>query len=409
MRRKLIDLKSKRSALLEEAESLLKDGKREEYRETMEKISNMNDDIHDVEEILKEQDRQFMEKTPNPGEEHDKAMERGELLRKGLDVKFSALETIRDLYHSAKSITLATGTIVEPTGAGSNIRDPLGNVVSSIVDEVYVQDLTGMGSFLEPYVISEIDAKGGKVTTNAGTARTNSADPKFGVAKISPYEMNVTTYVDRNISRLSPANYYEKIRSMAMRAMRRKLSELIVNGDGQGSPDMFGIKNAKNMAAENIFQALELPATVDENLLTEIFFAYGGDETLGANAKLYLNKKDLLSLGKLRGTQDKKRVFEITPEGGNPNRGMIKDGGTMIPFAINSFLTALTGAGTSAQTMIYGDPMNYEVGLFGDYSIRVDESIKGVERMLTILGDAMVGGNLIVDKGFVVVTTPAGG
>jgi len=59
--------------------------------------------------------------------------------------------------------------------------------------------------------------------------------------------------------------------------------------------------------------------------------------------------------------------------------------------------------------MIYGDPMNYEVGLFGDYSIRVDESIKGVERMLTILGDAMVGGNLIVDKGFVVVTTPAGG
>ena len=52
--------------------------------------------------------------------------------------------------------------------------------------------------------------------------------------------------------------------------------------------------------------------------------------------------------------------------------------------------------------LFYGDPMNYELGLFGDYSIRVDESIKGVERMLAILGDAMVGGNLIVDKGFVV-------
>ena len=53
--------------------------------------------------------------------------------------------------------------------------------------------------------------------------------------------------------------------------------------------------------------------------------------------------------------------------------------------------------------------MNYELGLFGNYTVRVDESIKGVERMLTILGDAMVGGNLIVDKGFVVATLPATG
>lgn len=52
--------------------------------------------------------------------------------------------------------------------------------------------------------------------------------------------------------------------------------------------------------------------------------------------------------------------------------------------------------------MVYGDPMNYELGLFGDYTIRVDESVKAVERMYAILGDVMVGGNLIVDKGFVV-------
>ena len=148
---------------------------------------------------------------------------------------------------------------------------------------------------------------------------------------------------------------------------------------------------------------------VTETLLTELFFGYGGDETLGANARLYLNKKDLLALGKIRGTQDKKRVFEIRPEGNNPNRGVIVDGGTMIPYAINSFLTALDGAGTEVQTMVYGDPMNYELGLFGDYTIRVDESVKAVERMFTSLGDAFVGGNLVVDKGFVVATTAAAG
>ncbi|OUN02284.1 phage major capsid protein [Flavonifractor sp. An92] len=408
MRRKLNDLKSQRTTLLEGAEALLKEGKREEYRAKMEQVTNLNADIQDLEQLVQEQDRKFLEKIPDRREEHEKALERAEILQKGMEVKFSAAETIRDVYQASKQTTLATGTIVQPTGAGGNIRDPLGNVVSSIVDEVYVQDLTGMSAYLEPYVITELDAKGGKVSTNAGTARAASTDPTFGVAKIAPYELNVTTYVDRNISRLSPANYYEKIRSMAMRAMRRKLSELIVNGDGQGSPDMFGIKNAKNLAGAEIFAKLELAGTVDENLLTELFFSYGGDETIGANARLYCNKKDLLALGKIRGS-DKKRVFEITPEGGNPNRGLIKDGGTMIPYAINSFLTAHTGAEAQTQTLVYGDPMNYEVGLFGEYTIRVDESIKGVERMITILGDAMVGGNLVVDKGFVVAVTPAGG
>ena len=59
--------------------------------------------------------------------------------------------------------------------------------------------------------------------------------------------------------------------------------------------------------------------------------------------------------------------------------------------------------------MLYGDPMNFEVGLFGDYTIRVDSSYKAADRLLTILGDAMVGGNLIVDKGFVVATLPKSG
>ena len=53
--------------------------------------------------------------------------------------------------------------------------------------------------------------------------------------------------------------------------------------------------------------------------------------------------------------------------------------------------------------------MNFELGLFGDYSIRSDESVKAVERMNAILGDVMVGGNLIVKDGFVVATLPKSG
>ena len=344
----------------------------------------------------------------------DKAEELGGKLMKGEAVTFSAQDIRKSILVPGaveKQITLATGTLAQPSGVGSNIRDPLGNTVGSIIDQVTVVDLTGMADYREPYVISEFDAKGAKVATAAGTARTASDDPTFGVAKVSPYELTTTNYVDRNISKLTPANYYAKVYAMAMRALRRGAVKLIFNGDGQSSPDMYGIKTAKNMAAAAIYATKEVEA-VDADLLTELMFAYGGDEELGGSCRLYLNKADLLSLGKLRGTNEKRRLFDIVPDAGNPNTGTIRDGGTIVPYSISKDLTALTGAdSTSAavQTMVYGNPLNYELGLFGDYSVRVDESVKAVERMLTILGDVMLGGNLIVDKGFVVATKPKSG
>ena len=408
MRRKLIEIKQQRASQLETAETALKAGKQEEYNSAMEQVQNMNTEIKFIQDLIAEQDQKFLEKADDPQVENDKAGERGNALMKGEKVTFSVGEVRKALWGVNKAITLGTGTLVQPTGAGANIRDNLETRVSSIVDQVYVQDLSGMGALLEPYMITEIDAKGGKVTTNAGAARTASTDPTFGVAKISPYELNVTNYVDRNISRLSPANYYAKIYGMAMRAMRRELAKLIVNGDGQATPDMYGMKNAKNVAGNDIFATVNLSA-INEDFLDELFYSYGGDEEIAGNARLFLNKADLKALGKIRGTADKNRVYKVHPDAGNPNTGMIEDGGNFVPYTIVSALTALSGstAGASAiQTMLYGSPMNYILGLFGDYSIRVDESVKAVERMYTILGDAMVGGNLCVHKGMVVATLP---
>lgn len=415
MRRKLTEKLQERTALLEKAEGLLQEGNREEYRTQMDAVKAMNGEIEEIKSLIQEQDRKFMEKAPDLAEERDKAAERGNLLMKGQEVKFSALEVSKALFlsqHAAeKSVTLATGTLAQPTGAGTNIRDPLGSGVGAIIDQVYVQDLTGMSSYLEPYVISEFDASGADVATAAGTARTASGDPTFGVSKISPYELTTTSYVDRNISRLTPANYYAKVYAMAIRAMRRDTVKMIFNGDGQSTPDMYGIKNAKNMAGNPIFATVNV-AEVGPDLLTDLMFAYGGDEELGGNCRLYLNKKDLQALGKLRGTNEKRRLFDIVPDAGNPNTGTIRDGGIIVPYSISSKLTALsasTAGASDIQAMVYGDPTNYELGLFGDYTVRVDESVKAVERMLTILGDAMVGGNLIVDKGFVVATLPKTG
>lgn len=353
MRRKLIDLKNQRTALLEGAEALLKEGKREEYQAELKKIRNMNSEIEDVEALIQEQDRKFMEKAPDFAEEKDKALERADVLQKGAEVKLTAREVMRSIYQASKQVTLANGALVQPTGAGSEIRDPIGNVVPSIVDRVRVMDMTGMSSFQEPYVITELDAQGGKVEETAGTARTASTDPTFGVAEIKPYELTVTSYVDRNISRLSPASYYAKIYGMAMRAARRKLAELIVNGDDPSTPTFFGATNAKNKAASNIFAQVALGSAIDENTLDTLYFAYGSDEAIGGAARLLLTKPTLKALGQLRGTNEKRRLLTITPDAANPNSGTIVDGGVALPYDL------VKAVGDTK--ILYGDPLNFEV------------------------------------------------
>lgn len=405
MRRKMHDLMAKRAGLLAEAEAAYNSGDRETYTAKMTAIGNVNTEINEVKALIDEQDRQFMAKAPDAREEAEKAQERGNALMKGGEVKFSAAEV-------RKAVTLATGTLVEPTGVGSDVRDIIGGAVSSIVDQVSVADLTGMGAYQEPYVISELTANANTVASKAGTSRPASTDPTFGVAEIKPYELTVTSFVDRNLARLTPANYYAKIYNMAMRAMRRKLATLIVNGDGETTHVMYGIKNAVNKAGTPIYSTANVSA-VDVNLLDNLYFAYGTDDALAPNARLLLTKSDLKALGQLRGTNEKQRLFAIEPDMGNPNTGIIRDGGVVIPYTICSDLTSLSGATASAsgaiQTMCYGSPANYLLGLFGDFTIRVDESFKAQERLLTILGDAFVGGNLVADKGFVVATVPKSG
>lgn len=410
LRKQMNDLMQERTAVLDKAGKAMDDGKQEEYRSLMDKARNMGDQIETLQKDIAEQDRKFAAKpAPTGAEARDIAEERGNDLMHGKKVKFTADEVRRAIRNS---VTLATGTLVKPTGAGSDIRDPIGNVVSSIVDQVRTIDLTGMTSYAEPYVITELTANAGEVETLAGTSRATSPDPTFGVAEIKPYELNVTSFVDRNISRLSPANYYQKIYGMAMRALRRKLAGLIVNGDSEASHVMYGMKNATNKAGDAIY-ATEAVSAIDVNLLDNLYFAYGSDDYVGPFARLFLTKQDLKAIGQLRGTNEKRRLFEIAPDAGNPNTGIIRDGGVAIPYTLVSDLTSLSDATASAseaiQTMIYGDPANYELGLFGEFSIRVDESVKAVERMVTILGDAMVGGNLIVHKGAVVATLPKSG
>ena len=57
--------------------------------------------------------------------------------------------------------------------------------------------------------------------------------------------------------------------------------------------------------------------------------------------------------------------------------------------------------------MFYGQPLNYECALFSNYEIAVSEDFAFDKGMLTIRGDVEIGGNVVHEKGFVVVTKQA--
>ncbi len=394
LRRKLTDLAALRAAAVNEAETALQANNQADYDSAMQRVGNLNEEISRVQNLITEQERKIDLRQPSAAEARDMAEERGAQLLRGDAITFNA----REIRRAINSVTIATGAIAEPAGAGSEIRDLPGNTVSSIVDQVYVQDLSGMSSFLEPYVIEEMNANGGVPKTVAGTARP-ATDPTFGVAEIKPYEVNVTSFVDRNIAKLSPADYFAKIHGMAMRSLRRKIAGLIINGDGAASPTFYGIVNAKNKAGANIFAEQSI-TQLDETALDKLYFAYGSDESLGGNSRLLLTKENLKAIGAIRGTNEKQRLFKIVPDTGNANTGTIVDGGVVIPYTLVSDV--------GASNLLYGDPINFELGLFGEYSVRVDSSVKAVERMDAILGDVLVGGNLIRHHGFVVGKISAG-
>lgn len=299
----------------------------------------------------------------------------------------------------ARAVLVSSGQIATPKGVGG-INDAF-NVVSSIVDKVDVEDLTGMGSYEISY---EIPGQAAGVTEE-GKAATAS-DPQFGIAPIKPFTVDVITHVSKKIKKLTPLRYEEKIKAMALNALRAKVGKLIISGNGTTEP--YGVLNAKNAKGEAICTELEMATgAINETTLRKIVFAYGGDENVGANAILFLNKNDLVAFGDVRGENEKAAVYEITPDGSNPNTGIIKDGGLSVPYVINSECKALATAGAEDKTMVYGDPMNYCAGLFGDYEITVSEDFKFDTKQLSIMGEVEVGGNVQVHHGFVVVKATA--
>ena len=295
-----------------------------------------------------------------------------------------------------RSILVSGGTIARPTEV-DGINDMPGRGVSSIVDLVTVENCEGMGADLVAYVAAETAAAGDQTEGSAGATK----EPTFAYVTIQPSSIACVAQISKQAKKQSPLNYEEKVTSLAYKSLRKKAVALIV-----------AKLKASTLVTTVAATISSTKGKVDESTLRKIVLAYGGDEDVVGGAVLFLNKTDLLAFGDVRGTNEKKAVYEITPDTDNPNMGIIKDGGLAVRYCLCSGLTACDGtsqvSGTAVKTMFYGDPKCFKLDLFSGYEVRVSEDFAFTSLMDTIVGDAEIGGDVVVNNGFVTLQIAAG-
>lgn len=274
-----------------------------------------------------------------------------------------------------RAILMSGGMIATPTEVGE-MQDAF-TQVSSIVDMVHIEDCTGMGAYEVPYEITSATAA--KHTEGEEVAES---DPQYGYVTIAPETAAVTSYVSRKVRKLTPVRYLDRVQRSTMMALRKYASGFIIS----------------KIKASELTLKKTLTA-IDATTVRTIALAYGGDEGIEGNAVMVLNKATLTKLGDIRGTQEKKAVYEITQSTSNPNVGTIKDGGTIVQYCLNKNL--------ADNEIIYGNMKCFEMALFGDYEIIVSEDAKVTKLMLTIVGDAEIGGEVVVQDGFIHATVGA--
>ena len=284
-----------------------------------------------------------------------------------------------------RSVLLSGGTLATPTKV-SGINDLPGGV-SSIVDMVTVEDCTGMSADKVALVTADSSAS---ANTEGNAASTS--EPTFAYVTISPSTYSLVSYVSNEIRRQSPLNYTEKVRASAIKALRRKAATVITTA-----------------ALASTYGDEIIASAVDATTLRKIAMTYGAEDEVPGNAVLFLNKVDLVAFGDVRGTNEKKAVYEITPDAANPNTGVIKDGGLSVKYCINPNCYALTGGTNTSTTatkptMFYGNPKAIKLDLFGALELKASEDYKLAEDLLAVLGKASFGSDLVVKGGIIKVS-----
>ena len=304
--------------------------------------------------------------------------ERGTMTREQLETRAMEFVKTRSTQFNneeLRSVLVSSGQIATPTEV-SGINDGF-NRVSSILDLVKVVNCAGMGANRVAYVLNAPTG-----AAHVEGAAITETDPAFGYIDIKPTTYAVMSAISKEAKKQTPLQYESKVRELALIGLRKVAAKAVTD----------------KVVASTLATELTLSA-LDQQALRKIAFNYGGAEGIEGEAYLFLNKADLIKLGDVRGSNEKKAVFEITPSAQNPNTGTIKDGGLVVNYCINNDL--------ASGTLLYGQPHNIELDLFSNYEVEVSSDFYFNKLMDAIRGDVQLGADVVAKDGIVKVTVTA--
>ena len=310
--------------------------------------------------------------------------------------EFAERGTFKKGTAETRAILVSSGDLATPTDVAGDIR-PNFEHVPSIVDEVDVLDLEGMGAYKIPYEVSI-----GEADVTAEGASYNSSDPSYDYVTLTPSTVTILSQISKQVKKQTPVNYQTKVEDSAYKALKKKAAAIITNA----------IATSELSKVVNI-NVVSGKGAIDDKTLRNIALNYGSADAVMGDAVLQLTQADLIAFGDVRSDTTLQAVYDIKPSATNPNTGTISDGGLTVRYILNSNLTAISGtdqpaAGEDAIVgMIYGQPRCCALGLFSGYEVLVSEDFAFDKGMLTIRGDVERDAKVQVLNGFNVVTLPA--
>lgn len=376
-----------------------------ELVEKQAELAGLEAEIKELEQMIADADKPAEDNPANEGQPQRKQFLNFEKRgannmtieeREKMAKEFAERGTFKKGTAETRAILVSSGDIATPTGVAGDIR-PNFEHVPSIVDEVDVLDLEGMGSYKIPYEISISEAD-----ETAEGASYNESDPQYDYVTLTADTVTVLSQISKQVKKQTPVNYQTKVEDSAYKALKKKAAAIITN----------------EIATSTLSKTVNIDVVggkgaITDKTLRNIALNYGSADAVMGDAVLMLTQADLVAFGDVRSDTTLQAVYEITPNAANPNTGTISDGGLTVRYILNSNLTAISGttqpaSGSDAIVgMIYGQPRCCALGLFSGYEVLVSEDFAFDKGMLTIRGDVEMDAKVQVLNGFNVVTLPA--
>lgn len=385
MKKKITKMLTDKRAMVTKLEASMVESETKEERQAIgETLKALRDEINELEAVEKEMDEPAEETPTEEVEGRATVMATLEnrdntpVVNKAKDEAEARAKQFAETHRMSisteeRAVLISSGQLATPTEV-KGINDLIEPQVSSIIDMVDIVNANGMGSYQIAYEVA--DAEG---ATTAEGADYNESDPEFAFVTVTPQTETVISYISKQVRRQTPLQYEAKVRASALRALRKRAAAFVTS----------------KILASTLVQVKEIEA-IGADTLRDISLDFGGDEGVLGNTVLFLHKKDLVKFGKVRGTNEKKALYEITPNASNPNVGIIKEGGTSVMYCLNKNL--------AEGQMLYGQPLNFELALFSPYEISASEDFKFNKGLLSIAGDVEFGGELKALHGMMKVT-----